>query len=136
MAKRNLDEMVKDYRGKVIRSVNPLVNPPIEEDFTLGLVCLISCWGTASDGSDNALPLKDKLDLYELGAKCVPGGIVDFTAAEISKLKDRVAKIFISIQTIGTVHALLGREWEAPILPLQAQQSDPSPTPLSMENYR
>jgi len=115
MAKRNLDEVLKDYRGNTMRMVNPLTTPPKEEDMTLGLVCGVACWTMPADGSDNSLPMKEKSDLYKLGDRCLAGGVQDFDVTELAKLKERIAKIFMTA-AMGRAHEILDRDWKATVL--------------------
>jgi hypothetical protein len=123
MAKRNLDEVLKDYRGNTMRMVNPLTTPPKEEDMTLGLVCGVACWTSPADGSDSQLPMKEKSDLYKLGDRCLAGGVKEFEVTELATLKARIAKIFMTAP-MGRAHEMLDRDWTATVLdmPKQAAQ--------------
>jgi len=115
MAKRNMDEVLKDYRGNPMRIMNPLVSPPKEEEATLGLICGAACWSACGDGSDNNMVMKQKSDLFNLGDRCLAGGIQDFDLTELAMLKERIAKIFF-ITTMGPAHRMLETEWIAPVV--------------------
>lgn len=115
MAMRNLDEFLKDYRGNTMKILNPLITPPKEEDMYLGLVCGIACWTSPVDGSDNQLPMKEKMELYKLGDRCLKGGVQEFDVTELAKLKERIAKIFFTA-AMGRAHEILDRDWTATVL--------------------
>ena len=85
--KRNLDAQLLN-----------LADQPFEPACDLLFVCSSAALGQLT--GDETLSIDRKLALYNLGKKMRHGGVVDFTAEEISLLKDRIGRMF-PVQLIG-----------------------------------
>jgi hypothetical protein len=115
MAKRNLDLDITDFSGKPMT----MDNTPNGERMTLKSVCQLSCLSYSQDGSDNAMSMQQKLRLHALGRRLHDGGVQDFTSEDITLIKERICKIFVTMAA-GQACALLEQDWIAPVVEMPA----------------
>jgi hypothetical protein len=108
--KRNFDTILLDLEGKPLKDGHPKFkrdkagNPVYDEatsepvvltpakEATLKTVAFVSM--RASLPGDDTMSGDDKLKLYALAAKIVPGGVVDITADEVALLTGRIARTY------------------------------------------
>ena len=96
--KRNLNEMILTLDGV-----------PFDDNSTLKTICFSAV--TSPHRSDENSTVEQKMKLYSLAIKINTGGVVDFTAEEISVLKERIGKLFGHVIVFGRAFELLEKDY-------------------------
>jgi hypothetical protein len=107
----NLDEVIESLDGEPI-TINEMVDGEmIDEELTLGRVCLNSLFMMDQTERIDGI---EKFKRYEMGLKVNLGGTQSFTAEQISLIKELVGKMYGPL-IVGRAWTLLEGEEEEPV---------------------
>ena len=109
--KRNLEQEILQLDGKPFDE---------KEKMLLQGVCFAAV--TTPLRTDSELSADFKMKLYRLAQKVVVGGTVDFTAEELTLLKDRINKVYLHPVIVGRAYDMLD---EDPPVTLKAVEKPP-----------